>query len=126
MQANISEKLAGLRSPKIRLPSASIPLKDKIQAVRVVPRSDPKITPTVCSSSMMPEFTKPTSITVIADEDCMAIVIMVPTTIPISLLSVTFLSSFSNLPPVIFSREVDIRFIPKRKKASPPKSFMKA
>ena len=39
---------------------------------------EPMITPTVCPSSMIPEFTRPTSMTVSADEDWIAIVITAP------------------------------------------------
>ena len=41
----------------------------RIQAVRVVPILEPMMTPTVCPSSITPEFTSPTSITVMAEED---------------------------------------------------------
>ena len=66
--AKIGEKLSGFKSCKKKL-SLSIPAKDKIQAVRVVPMFDPIITPIVCPKSIIPELTKPTSITVKADDD---------------------------------------------------------
>ena len=47
----------------------SIPERDKIQAVSVVPTLEPIMTPMVCPSSIMPELTSPTSITVTAPED---------------------------------------------------------
>ena len=40
-----------------------------IQAVNVVPILDPMSTPMVCWNSSIPEFTRPTSITVTAEED---------------------------------------------------------
>ena len=47
----------------------SIPLRDRIQAVTVVPRLAPSITLTACVSCMIPELTRPTTITVEADDD---------------------------------------------------------
>ena len=41
----------------------------KIQAVTVVPILEPIITPIVCPISIRPELTRPTSITVTAEED---------------------------------------------------------
>ena len=90
----------------------STPARLSIQAVSVVPMSEPKHTPTVCSSDISPELTKPTSITVIADDDCIAIVTTIPSMIAINLFEVIFLSATSSLPPVSFSRPVDITFIP--------------
>ena len=65
----MGEKFLGFKSSKKKFPPPSIPARDKIQAVRVVPMFEPKITPTVCSRAIMPEFTRPTSITVRADDD---------------------------------------------------------
>ena len=49
--------------------SPSRPLKERIQAVTVVPTLLPMMTPTACFSVMMPELTKPTTMTVVAEED---------------------------------------------------------
>ena len=49
--------------------SPSRPLKERIQAVTVVPTLLPMMTPTACFKVMMPELTKPTTMTVVADED---------------------------------------------------------
>ena len=84
MRANISEKTEGFRSFKKTLSPLSMPARDRIHAVSVVPMSEPNITPTVCGRSMMPELTNPTSMTVIADEDWMAIVITAPTARPLN------------------------------------------
>ena len=46
-----------------------MPVRDKIQEVTQVPRLAPIITPTACPSVIRPEFTKPTTITVVAEED---------------------------------------------------------
>ena len=112
IRAKIREKQEGFRSLKIMLSPESMPARDKIHAVSVVPISEPKITPTVWGSSMMPELTKPTSITVMADEDCMAIVMMAPMVRPLNWLSVALLRSFSRRPPAVFLSESDKSFIP--------------
>ena len=80
------------------------------------------MTPMVWPSSMTPEFTRPTSITVMADEDWMAMVMPAPSKRLLTGLEVMRLSSRSSLPPAIFSRLLDMVFIPYRKKASPPQS----
>ena len=69
IKAKMREKTEGLRSFRKMLSPLSIPARDKIHAVSVVPMSEPNITPTVWGRSMMPEFTKPTSMTVIAEDD---------------------------------------------------------
>ena len=107
-------------SSRSQTTSLSIPDRDKIQAVRVVPTLEPMITPTVCPSSMIPEFTRPTSITVMAEEDWMAIVMPAPSKRLLKRLSVIFFSSCSSRPPASFSRLADMVDIPKRKKARPP------
>ena len=59
-------------------------------------------------------------ITVIADEDCMAMVMPAPSNRLLKGLDVIFLSMRSNWPPASFSKDEDITCIPNRKKASPP------
>ena len=49
--------------------SPSIPTRERIQAVTVVPMFEPIITPTVWLRLIIPELTRPTSITVMADDD---------------------------------------------------------
>ena len=58
--------------------SLSMPVRDRIHAVRVVPMLEPMMMPMVCLNSMTPEFTRPTSITVMAEEDWMAMVMPAP------------------------------------------------
>ena len=48
--------------------SLEIPPRLSIHAVTVVPIFAPIITPMDCLSVIIPEFTKPTTITVVADE----------------------------------------------------------
>ena len=68
MIARIGENEVGFKSFRKKLvPPTSVRLK--IQAVTVVPTLAPRITPTACDSFIIPEFTKPTTITVVADED---------------------------------------------------------
>ena len=102
--ASKGEKFLGL--------SLSIPVRDSSHAVSVVPILEPIITPMVCRSSITPEFTRPTSITVIAEEDWMAMVIPAPSKRLLIGLEVMRLSSFSSLPPAIFSRLLDITVMP--------------
>ena len=63
ISAMTGEKFSGFNIEMNRL-SLSIPERLRIHAVRVVPMLEPMMTPTVWASSMMPEFTSPTSITV--------------------------------------------------------------
>ena len=111
ISATIGEKDVGLSILMNGL-LLSTPTRLSIHAVRVVPISEPKHTPTVCSSDIMPELTSPTSITVIADEDCMATVTPRPRSIAFILFSVIFFRAISSLPPVSFSSPVDIILIP--------------
>ena len=66
--ASRGEKFSGL-SRLTKTFSLSMPVMAKIHAVSVVPILDPIMTPMVCPSSMTPEFTSPTSITVMAEDD---------------------------------------------------------
>ena len=66
--ARIGEKEDGFSNCKNRLcPVISVILK--IHAVTVVPTFAPIITPTARDKLIIPELTKPTTITVVADED---------------------------------------------------------
>ena len=121
--ATTGEKTSGFSSCS-QMASLSIPDRERIQAVRVVPTLDPMMTPTVCPSSMMPEFTRPTSITVTAEEDWMAMVIPAPSRRLLKQLSVIFFRSCSSRPPASFSKPEDIVDMPKRKNASPPHSVI--
>ena len=65
-RARTGVKVVGLKSCKI--PPPSIPLKLRIHAVTVVPTFAPRITLMACLSVIKPELTKPTTITVVAEE----------------------------------------------------------
>ena len=69
IRATNRAKHEGFRNCRRILSFPSMPDRDKIHAVSVVPISEPKITPTVWGSSMIPELTKPMSMTVMADDD---------------------------------------------------------
>ena len=89
-----------------------MPVRDSSQAVRVVPMLEPMMTPMVCPSSITPEFTRPTSMTVMAEEDWMAMVIPAPSSRLLMGVEVMRLRRRSNRPPAIFSRLLDMTYIP--------------
>ena len=89
-----------------------------------VPIFAPNITEMVWENCISPELTRPTSITVVADDDWITLVIKTPSIQPIIGFAVIFLRSDSSLPPANFSKFEDITSMPKRKKASPPISVI--
>ena len=79
--------------------SPSMPAILRSQAVTVVPILAPMMTWMDCRRVMRPEFTKPTTITVVAEELWITAVTPRPVRSPASLLVVTRLrSTFSPLP----------------------------
>ena len=68
----------------------------------------------------MPELTRPTSITVTAEDDWTAMVMTAPRARLSRGLAVILRSISSSLPPAIFSRLDDMTFMPYRKKVKPP------
>ncbi len=68
--------------------------RDKSHDVIVVPMLAPIITPTAWCSVMIPEFTKPTTITVVAEEDWITAVTPAPRRTPFTVLEVMFPSLF--------------------------------
>ena len=68
MRASTELKDTGLRS-FTKTESPLIPVRLRSHAVAVVPILAPMMTPTACVSFMIPEFTNPTTITVVADDD---------------------------------------------------------
>ena len=88
----------------------------------MVPTLEPIITPNESQKFTMPEFTRPTSITVMAEEDCMAMVIPAPKKKLKNWLLVTFFRVCSRAPPAMVSSPPDIIFMPNIKNARPPKS----
>ena len=77
---------------------------DTSQPVMVVPILAPIITPMACSKFMMPALTKPTTMTVVADELWMTAVMPAPSRTPKNLFRVRISSSERIFPPAAFSR----------------------
>lgn len=92
--------------------SPLIAVNDSIHDVIVVPMFEPIMTPTAFFSCISPEFTKPTSITVVDDELCMSAVTPIPNSIASSLLSVALLNARSSVPPESLSRPPLMHCIP--------------
>ena len=96
-----------------RLPPISPPLSSRrICAVIVVPIFAPKITPTDCRKDIMPAFTKPTTMTVVAEEDWMTMVTTIPISSALNTLPVIFSSVFSSLEPAARSKPFPMVVIP--------------
>ena len=117
--ARTGEKVSGLKSVRMVCPS-SIPARLKSHDVIVVPILAPIIMPTACSNCISPELTKPTTITVVAEEDCITAVIQAPSRTPFKGLFVILASNASILLPEAFARASPRRCMPYRKKARPP------
>ena len=121
MMARMGEKFSGFSIFSHILP-LWMPERERIHAVSVVPILAPKMTYSVWPNFIMPELTRPTSITVTAEEDCTAMVMAAPSSILTSGLAVIVFSSCSSFPPAIFSRLLDMTLMPNRKKARPSTS----
>lgn len=89
-----------------------MPLRLRIHAVTVVPMFAPIITPTACPSCISPEFTKPTTITVVAADDWMTAVTATPSSSPFIVLFVSFDSMLLSWLPAAFSRDLPKTSIP--------------
>ena len=76
-----------------------MPVSERIQLVIVVPMFAPMITPTAWESFMMPELTKPTTMTVVAEEDWITAVTAAPSSTARMRLLVSCSRMFSSLPP---------------------------
>ena len=96
--ASIGENEEGFNN-LINMLLLSIPVRLNIHDVIVVPILAPIITPTACSSFIMPELTKPTTITVVAEDDCITAVTPAPKSTALTGLEVSFSSIFSSFPP---------------------------
>ena len=101
-------------------PSPSTPARVSTQPVAVVPMLAPMTMPTALLSCMMPELTKPTTITVVAEEDWITAVTSAPSSTPLTGLEVSLPRMVSSLLPATFLRPSPSRVMPNRKKASPP------
>lgn len=117
--ASIGVKDVGLSSC-MKMLSPCIPVVTTATNVIVVPILAPIITPIACDSLIIPEFTKPTTITVVADDDWITAVTKAPSMMALKGLEVIFSRIRSRRLPDSFSRPCPIAFIPNRNSASPP------
>ena len=104
----------------IRKLELSIPVRLKSHEVIVVPMFAPMMIPIACDSFMMPEFTKPTTMTVVAEDDWITAVTPAPSNTALNGFEVRLSKIRSNFPPDIFSRPPPITLIPYRNIARPP------
>ena len=72
---------------------------------------------------MIPELTNPTTITVVADDDCITAVTPAPNKTAKNLFVVSFSNIISSFPPAILERPFPITLIPYRKSDKPPIIF---
>ncbi len=77
MSARTRENDVGFKRRTKKFP-LSIPVRLRSQEVTVVPMLAPMMMPTACVSFMMPEFTKPTTMTVVAEDDWITAVTPAP------------------------------------------------
>ena len=118
-RASKGVKDMGLSSWTKKLP-LSMPARLRIHAVTVVPILAPMITLMACFRLMRPELTKPTTITVVAEEDWITPVTARPVSSPAILPVVRRLSRPPRRLPARRSKASPMVFMPKRNKQSPP------
>ena len=100
-------------TPMIAKSGAIAPISSAISCpVIVVPMLAPMMIQTACFSVIRPEFTNPTTITVVADEDWMTAVMAAPTRTPLIRFEVSFSRIDFILFPAAASRPVLIICIP--------------
>ena len=107
-------------SKRIKKFSLWIPVRLNSQDVTVVPMLAPIIMPTACPSFMIPEFTNPTTVTVVAEDDRITAVTPAPSRTALIGLLVNFSKIFSRRPPDILVNPSPITFIPYKNNARPP------
>ena len=100
---------------------ASAPTSSAISCpVIVVPIFAPMMIHTACRKVIIPEFTKPTTMTVVAEEDWITAVITAPTATPRNRFAVSLSRIRFILLPAAASRPELIICMPYRNRASPP------
>ena len=109
--ANTGEKEEGFnrRTKKLLL---SIPDKLKIHEVTVVPMFAPIMIPITCDNFIIPELTNPTTITVVAEEDCITAVTPAPKRTALHRLLVNRSNNRSSRPPEALDSPLPITSIP--------------
>ena len=100
----------------------SMPARLSSHAVTVVPTLAPMMTLMAWRRVISPEFTKPTTITVVAEELWIMAVMPRPVRKPTNTRLVILSSKVRSLPPARRSRAWPIRFMPNRNRHSPPTS----
>ena len=110
-------------TPAKAITGASAPTSRAMsRPVTVVPTLAPMMSQTAWFSVIIPALTKPTTMTVVAEEDWTAAVISAPTRTPIKRLAVNFSRMAFIRPPAAASRPELIICIPCRNRANPPKT----
>ena len=110
-KATMGAKVEGLSICRIRL-SPEISAMRMIWPVTVVPMLAPMMTPTAWGSSMMPELTRPMTMTMVPAEDWMSAVMSVPSKTPRSVEAVSFCRMVCILPLASFSRPEPMMLMP--------------
>ena len=110
------------RSSRPRTPPPSRPPRLSSQGVTVVPTLVPMMTPTAWRRVSIPEFTKPTTITMAADELCTAAVTARPVKNPAQRLRVIRRSRPSSRPPARRCSASAMICMPNRNRHSPPRA----
>ena len=103
-----------------------MPVRLNSHAVTVVPILAPMMTLIACFKVINPEFTKPTTMTVVADELWMTAVIPNPVRRPTIRLDVSLLRSERRLLPALLSKACPMIFIPNKKRDKPPSIVKKS
>ena len=93
--------------------------RQMIQPVILVPRIAPRIMPMAWRTFIMPELTKPTTMTDVADDDWMTAVTPVPSSTPLMGLLVRRYKMTSRRLPATFFRPSPISDMPNRNSAMP-------
>ena len=125
MSARTGVKELGLSSRSQTL-ELSIPPRLRSHAVTVVPTFAPMMTLMACRSVISPELTKPTTMTVVADELWMMAVTPRPVRKPTSGLPVIWSSSERSLLPARRSSAEPIRLMPNKNSDKPPSIVRKS
>ena len=112
IKARNGVKVEGLNMDSQALLPLSMAFSESSQALAVVPRLAPSITLTAWDRFMMPELTKPTTITVEVEDDCTSAVTPTPKRYAINRFCVTPVKNLSNVPPEILLRPLLMTLLP--------------
>ena len=117
--ARMGANVAGLRN-SISMPPPEISESRMIWPVTVVPMLAPMMMPMAWESCMMPELTRPTTMTVVPELDWMSAVMTAPRATARQVDEVSFCRMLSILPPAYFSSPVPMMDMPYKNSARPP------